>query len=113
MNEASAIEETSIVPISLAAISTAFQSHTSNRRARIPGRPSTRVASVASFISVAHTVAPSSANAIAVARPKPCPAAVTSAVLPVSLPAMFIVVPVTFSIQFGEAASPLKLTLLA
>src|ERR1044071_1330527 len=36
--------------------------------------------------SVAITVAPSATNASAIARPIPCPAAVTSATLPFSLP---------------------------
>ena len=37
--------------------------------------------------SVAITFAPSATNACAIARPIPCPAAVTSATLPFSLPA--------------------------
>src|SRR5262245_47724879 len=41
-----------------------------------------------SSTSVAITRAPSAANAAAIARPIPCPAAVTSATLPLSRPAM-------------------------
>src|SRR5262249_5217974 len=40
------------------------------------------------LISVAHTVPPSRPNASAAPRPMPCPAAVTNAPLPSSLPAM-------------------------
>src|SRR4051812_17122498 len=40
-------------------------------------------------MSVACTVAPSRAKASATARPIPCPAAVSTAVLPASLPAIF------------------------
>src|SRR6478672_4192492 len=46
--------------------------------------------------SVAITLAPSAAKACAIARPIPCPAAVTSATLPLSLPAKLIL-PAAFS----------------
>jgi|SRR5579862_1338476 len=50
-----------------------------------------REASENSLMPVAHTAAPSFANAIAVARLMPCPAAVTKAVLPASPALMDII----------------------
>src|SRR5580700_2228443 len=55
----------------------------------MPGRSSRRLCRAVSLISVAHTVAPSSAKAIAVARPIPWAAAVTNAIFPASLPLIF------------------------
>src|SRR5947209_7184319 len=52
--------------------------------------------------SVAITCAPSRTNASAIARPIPCPAAVTSATLPFSRSAI-VVLSASRSIQFGES----------
>jgi hypothetical protein len=43
------------------------------------------------LISVAQTKAPWLANAMAVARPMPCPAAVTKATFPASLPPILVI----------------------
>src|ERR1700752_3639163 len=51
----------------------------------ISGRSRDNATRATSLISVAHTVAPSSANAMAVARPIPWAAAVITAVFPLSL----------------------------
>ncbi|CAI8695449.1 hypothetical protein EMIT0111MI5_300027 [Burkholderia sp. IT-111MI5] len=68
---------------------TSFASVTSSRRvvSRPPARSASAAsrASAASLMSVASTSAPSLANRSAVARPMPCPAAVTSARLPCNL----------------------------
>src|SRR5271165_3083838 len=67
-------------------LSTSSDSQTLRRHVRMLGRSLLSVTRDDSLISVAQTRAPSSANAMAVARPMPCPAAVTRATFPASLP---------------------------
>ena len=71
----------SMVPISAAKRVMSSELRTSSLRMRMPGRSVASDCSVVSLISVAQTLAPSSANASAVARPMPYPAVVTNAVL--------------------------------
>src|SRR5215207_3506440 len=71
-------------PVSPASAATASFEVTSSLRRSAPSRP----ASFSASRSVAHTFAPSATNASAMARPMPAAAAVTSAVFPVSRPAM-------------------------
>src|ERR1043166_4256979 len=71
-------------PTSLARPSIAAVERTSSARRSATRKP----LSLPSSRSVAITFAPSAANAAAMARPIPCPAAVTRATLPLSRPAM-------------------------
>src|SRR5829696_82654 len=71
-------------PVSPASAATASFEVTSSLSRSAPSRP----ASFSASRSVAHTFAPSATNASAMARPMPAAAAVTSAVFPVSRPAM-------------------------
>src|SRR3954447_16724652 len=65
-------------PVSRATAATASFDRTSSLRSSAPSRPS----SLARSRSVAQTFAPSATKACAIARPMPCPAAVTSADFP-------------------------------
>src|SRR5215471_12237681 len=80
---------------------TSCDEQTSSRRVRISGRSLFRVLRVTSLMSVAQTEAPSSANAMAVARPMPCPAAVTRATFPASLP-LILVFSIPASMRFAR-----------
>src|SRR5437588_7445510 len=71
-------------PISWASASTASVERTSSLWRTAPRRP----LSLAASRSVATTLAPSARNASAMARPIPCPAAVTSAIFPFRRPAI-------------------------
>src|SRR6478736_9722896 len=74
----------SIGPTFSAKALTALDESTSSLRFFAFGIPS----SSATSLSVAQTVAPSATYASAIARPMPCPAAVTTATLPFKRPAM-------------------------
>src|SRR5690349_13515709 len=74
----------SIGPTFSAKALTALVESTSSLRFLAFGMPS----SSATSLSVAQTVAPSATKASAMARPIPCPAAVTTATLPFKRPAM-------------------------
>src|SRR6185312_3392951 len=79
------LNSTSTVPSSPASAETAAGSMTSRRRiSSAPRAVALTSASFSRLTSVAMTLAPSAANASAEARPMPCAAAVTSAVLPLS-----------------------------
>src|SRR5216684_2742257 len=71
-------------PMSLASASTASVERTSSFSRTAPRSP----LSLPVSRSVATTLAPSAKNASAMARPIPCPAAVTSAIFPFSRPAI-------------------------
>src|ERR1700687_965484 len=71
-------------PMSFASASTASVERTSSGRRTAPRNP----LSLPISRSVATTLAPSARNASAMARPIPCPAAVTSAIFPFSRPAI-------------------------
>ena len=99
------LKSTSRAPISSAAAATAPASRTSRARQVTPSNVA-RPASLASSISLAQSRAPSLWNATAVAWPIPCPAAVISAVLPASRPAI-AQRPVKVGLRFStKAATP-------
>src|SRR5471032_3254480 len=75
------LKSTSAAPTSLAKAPIAVLSSTSSLRVLTPSTPA-KPFSFSASRSVAHTTAPSRANARAVAAPIPCPAAVTTQTLP-------------------------------